>query len=101
MALLNITLNQKEILQILSEERDEAFRKIPQNSLNSILKAESKEQLRADPYERADERKKLHLDLLIQMERLTCLFQIFKQPCYRHLRVLQFSVQLCHRFLYR
>lgn len=56
MALLNITLNQEEILQVLSEDRDEAFRKILQNSLNSILKAESKEQLQADPYERADER---------------------------------------------
>ena len=32
MALLNITLNQEEILQILSEDRDEAFRKIPKNS---------------------------------------------------------------------
>ena len=47
MALLNITLNQEEILQVLSEDRDEAFRKILQNSLNSILKAESKEQLQA------------------------------------------------------
>ena len=56
MALISITLNQEEILQILSEDRDEAFRKILQNSLNSILKAESKEQLQADLYERADER---------------------------------------------
>lgn len=56
MVLLNITLNQEEILQILSEDRDQAFRKILQNSLNSILKAESQEQLQAAPYERVDER---------------------------------------------
>lgn len=56
MALLNITLNQEEILQVLSDDRDEAFRKILQNSLNSILKAESQEQLQAAPYERVDER---------------------------------------------
>ena len=56
MAQLNITLNQEEILQLLSENRDEAFREILQNSLNSILKAESQEQLQAAPYERANDR---------------------------------------------
>ncbi|SDF22185.1 transposase, partial [Eubacterium pyruvativorans] len=56
MAQLNITLNQEEILQLLSVDRDEAFRTLLTNSLNSILKAESQEQLRAAPYERSDER---------------------------------------------
>ena len=56
MAQLNITLNQDEILQLLCNDRDEAFRQLLQNSLNSILKAESAEQLKAEPYERSDER---------------------------------------------
>ena len=56
MAQLNITLNQDEILQLLSSDRDNAFAKLLQDSLNSILKAESTEQLKAEPYERTDER---------------------------------------------
>ena len=56
MAQLNITLNQEEILQLLSTDRDEAFRTLLQNSLNSILKVESQEQLKAAPYERSEER---------------------------------------------
>ena len=55
MAQLNITLNQEEILQLLCNDRDEAFRQLLQNSLNSILKAESAEQLKAEPYERSEE----------------------------------------------
>lgn len=56
MAQLNITLNQEEILQLLSKDHDEAFRTMLQNSLNSILKAESQSQLQAAPYERFDAR---------------------------------------------
>lgn len=57
MAQLNITLNQEEILQILSNNSGEAFKKLLQESLNSVLKAESDEQLQAAPYERTDGRK--------------------------------------------
>ena len=56
MAQLNLTLTQEEILQLLSENRDDAFRKLLENCLNSVLKAESAEQLKADPYERTPER---------------------------------------------
>lgn len=56
MARLNITLNQDEILQLLSVNREDAFRVLLQDSLNSILKIESQEQLRAAPYERSDVR---------------------------------------------
>lgn len=56
MAQLNITLNQDEMLQLLSDNREEAFRKLLENTLNSILKAESTEQLKAEPYERSEER---------------------------------------------
>ena len=56
MAQLNITLNQEEILQLLSADRDEAFRTMLQNSLNSILKVESQDQLQATPYERSEKR---------------------------------------------
>ena len=45
MAQINITLDQEEILQLLCDDRDEAFRQLLQNSLNSVLKAESAEQL--------------------------------------------------------
>ena len=56
MAQLHLTLSQDEILQLLSENREETFRKLLEDSLNSILKAESAEQLRAQPYERTEER---------------------------------------------
>lgn len=56
MAQLNITLNQEEILQLLSSSRDDAFKQLLQESLNSILQAESTEQLKAAKYERSDER---------------------------------------------
>ena len=56
MAQLNITLNQEEILQLLSGDRDEAFKKLLTESLNSILKAESAQQLGAEPYERTSAR---------------------------------------------
>ena len=56
MAQLNITLNQDEILQLLASDRNTAFVKLLQDSLNSILKAESTEQLKAEPYERTEER---------------------------------------------
>jgi len=56
MAQLNITLNQEDILLLFKNDRNEAFRQLLQNSLNSILKVESEEQLHAAPYERSDER---------------------------------------------
>ena len=37
MAQLNITLNQEEILQLLSGDRDEAFKKLLTESLNLSL----------------------------------------------------------------
>ena len=56
MAQLNITLNQDEILQLLLVDREEAFRKLLQRTLNDILKVESQEQLQTSPYERSDSR---------------------------------------------
>ena len=56
MAQLNITLNQEEILQLLGEDRDGAFKKLLQESLNTLLKAESTEQLGAEKYERSEDR---------------------------------------------
>ena len=56
MAQLNITLNQEEILQLLSNDRDEAFKTLLEKSLNSLLLAESTAQLGAEPYERTEER---------------------------------------------
>ncbi len=47
MAQLNITLNQEEILQLLSTNHDQAFRELLTSSLNSILMAESTAQLKA------------------------------------------------------
>ena len=56
MAQLNVTLNQEEMLQLLSENREGAFAELLQNNLNSILLAESEAQLHAKPYERTEER---------------------------------------------
>ena len=56
MAQLNITLNQDEILQLLSNSREDAFKKLLQDSLNSILQAQSTQQLKAEKYERSEER---------------------------------------------
>ena len=56
MAQLNITLNQEKILQLLSKDHDQAFRELLRKSLNSILMAESTAQLKAEPYERSEER---------------------------------------------
>ena len=56
MAQLNITLNQEEILQLLCNDRDAAFRNLLESSLNTVLQAESAEQLHAAPYERSEER---------------------------------------------
>ena len=63
MAQINITLNQDEItlnqdeIQLLLENNSgEAFRRLLQESLNSVLRAESAEQLHANPYERTEER---------------------------------------------
>ena len=56
MAQINITLNQEEIQRLLTENRDEAFKKLLENAVNSVLKAESTQQLHAEPYERTEER---------------------------------------------
>lgn len=56
MAQINITLNQNEILQLMSNDREGAFKRLLQESLNSFMKAESTEQLKAEPYERTEER---------------------------------------------
>lgn len=56
MAQLNITLNQEEILQLLSENREDAFKTLLQESLNNILQAESSAQIGAEKYERSEER---------------------------------------------
>lgn len=56
MAQLNITLNQDEILQLLTSDRDETFKRLLQESLNAILRAESSEQIGAEPYERNSDR---------------------------------------------
>ena len=56
MAQINITLNQDEILQLLTSDRDETFKRLLQESLNAILRAESSEQIGAEPYERNSDR---------------------------------------------
>ena len=56
MAQLNITLNQDEILQLLSEDRNDAFKTLLQEALNTVLKSESEAQLHAEPYGRSDQR---------------------------------------------
>ena len=52
MAQLNITLNQEEILELLTKDPGETFKELLRKSLDSILQAESTQQLNAEPYER-------------------------------------------------
>lgn len=56
MAQVNITLSQEELLQVMSGNRDEAFKMIVQKLLNEIMLAESEEQLCAAKHERSEER---------------------------------------------
>ena len=46
MAQLNITLNQDEILQLLSNDREAAFARLLQDCFNSILKADLRPNLK-------------------------------------------------------
>ena len=56
MAQINITLSQEELLQVLSGNREEAFKLLLGKILNQIMLAESAEQLGADRHERTAER---------------------------------------------
>jgi transposase-like protein len=56
MARLNITLDQDEIFQRLEKDTGDAFRNLLQETLNTLMTTESREQLRADPYQRTAER---------------------------------------------
>ena len=56
MAQINLTLDQDEVLRLLSADRGDAFRALLQETLNGVLRAESAEQLHAEPYERTEER---------------------------------------------
>lgn len=56
MAQVNITLNDKEILQVFTGDREEAMRFLLERILNEIMKAESEEQLKASRHERTEER---------------------------------------------
>ena len=55
MAQINLTLNQDEILKLMLNDREGAFKKLLQEALNAVMKAESTEQLNAAPYERTNE----------------------------------------------
>ena len=57
MAQVNFTLNQEEILLLLSTgDSSSAFKELLKNSFNQFLLAESASQLGVEPYERSDER---------------------------------------------
>ena len=57
MAQVNLTLNQEEILHLLSScDSSSAFKELLTKSLNQFLAAESATQLKAEPYERTEER---------------------------------------------
>ncbi len=57
MAQVNLTLNQEEILQLLSScDSSSVLKDLLAKSLNQLLTVESAAQLNADPYERSEER---------------------------------------------
>ena len=50
MTQLNLTLDQEELLELLSGNREKAFKHLVEKILNQVLLAESAEQLRAENY---------------------------------------------------
>ena len=56
MTQVNITLLHAEVLQVLSGNRDEAFKMLVERILNAIMQAESEEQLGAAMHERTEDR---------------------------------------------
>ena len=56
MAQRNITLDQDEIPALLAQDSSNAFRTLLQEALNAVLRAESANQLRAEPCIRTEER---------------------------------------------
>ena len=56
MTQLNLTLDQEELLVLLSGNREKAFKHLVEKILNQVLLAESAEQLRAENYERSSSR---------------------------------------------
>lgn len=56
MAQINFTLSQEEILQVLTGDRNEAFKFLLKRILNEIMKAESEEQIKAGMHERTEAR---------------------------------------------
>ena len=57
MTQINLTLDQEELLELLSGNREKAFKHLVEKILNQVLEMESTEQLCADDYERTSERK--------------------------------------------
>lgn len=56
MTQVNLTLSEKEVLQVLTGDRDEAIKFLLERILNEIMRAESEEQLGAAKHERSENR---------------------------------------------
>ncbi|MCI7392994.1 MAG: transposase, partial [Clostridiales bacterium] len=56
MTQVNITLSQEEVLQVLSGNRDDAFKILVERILNAVMLMESEEQLGASRHERTTDR---------------------------------------------
>ena len=56
MAQVNITLSHEEVLQVLSGNRDDAFKMLVERILNAVMLAESEQQLGASMHERTEGR---------------------------------------------
>ena len=56
MAQVNITLSHEEVLQVLSGNRDDAFKMLVERILNAVMLAESEQQLGASMHERTEDR---------------------------------------------
>ena len=56
MAQVNITLSHEEVLQVLSGNRDDAFKMLVERILNAVMLAESEQKLGASMHERTEDR---------------------------------------------
>ena len=56
MTQVNLTLSEKEVLQVLTGDRDDAIKFLLEKILNEIMRTESEEQLGAAKHERSENR---------------------------------------------
>ena len=79
MTQVNITLSHEEVLQVLSGNRDDAFKLLVTRILNAVMLAESEEQLGASMHERTEGRQDYRNGIRERI-RMYSLFRLHMDP---------------------